>query len=140
MSTIIGKVISIGEVKSGVSATTGNKWSRCQFVVEVLNTNQKLTLQTYRESIINELRTGMVREFDFDFNAREYQGKWYDQHDLTSMRTINLGTDGTGNSNNGAVSSGTTAEPKPAAVPEGKVNDAPKDDKGLQEKTDDLPF
>ena len=83
-----GKIHAIGDIKSGVS-TNGNQWSRQTFVLEV-------TLEGSNGAILNRIaiecgtktvsqlaehKVGDIVEVGFIINAREWQGRWFNNVD-----------------------------------------------------------
>ena len=84
---ISGKIIKALEVRSGVSQRTGNKWMSQQFVIETHD-------QYPRHCVFSVFGEERLKQFDikvgeellvsFDIDAREYQGRWY--NDITAWR------------------------------------------------------
>ena len=77
---LTGKVIAIMEARSGVSSRTGNNWMTQEYVIEVPG-------QYPRKMLFNIFGEGRIKQFNiqpgeeitvqFDIDAREYNGRWY---------------------------------------------------------------
>lgn len=82
-----GKVIVIGEPRSGVSKTTGNPWMTQDYVIETHEQFPKrMMFNVFGEDKIKQFNIQMGEEINvfFDINAREYQGKYY--NDIRAWR------------------------------------------------------
>lgn len=77
---LAGKVIAILEPRSGVSRTSGNPWKMQDFVIETLESYpRRMIFNVFGEDKLNQfnIQMGEVINVSFDINAREYQGRWY---------------------------------------------------------------
>ncbi len=78
---ITGKIIAALPEKGGVSARTGNAWKAQEFVVETQNEQypRRCVFSVFGEDKLNEMRiqVGDVLTVYFDIDAREYQGRWF---------------------------------------------------------------
>ena len=84
---IIGKVIMISEPRSGVSKTTGNPWMTQDYVIETQEQfPKKMMFNVFGEEKIKQfnIQAGEEIKVYFDINAREYQGKYY--NDIRAWR------------------------------------------------------
>lgn len=77
---ITGKVIAILEARSGQSQRTGNAWMIQEYVIEVPGTYpRKMMFNVFGEDRIKQfnIQAGEEITVQFDIDAREYQGRWY---------------------------------------------------------------
>jgi len=79
---ISGKIISILEERSGVAKSTGKSWKVAQYVLKTMeNYPKQMVFEVFGEDKINlfDIKEGDELTLSFDIDAREYQGKWYNQ-------------------------------------------------------------
>ena len=123
---ITGKIIAALEPRSGVSKTSGSPWMTQEFVLETINEQypKKMVFNIFGEDKIQQaaISVGDVVVVSFDINAREYNGRWYND-----VRAWRVSHDVPGNS---PVGQAPMAAPVAASAPEF----APSND------NDDLPF
>lgn len=84
---ISGKIIKALEVRSGVSQRTGNKWMSQQFVIETHEQYPKhCVFSVFGEDRLKQfdIKVGEELTVSFDIDAREYQGRWY--NDISAWR------------------------------------------------------
>lgn len=77
---VSGKIIAVLDKKSGMSNTTGIKWSVQQYVIETQEQYPKrLCFEVFGEERIASfnIQNGEEMTVSFDIDAREYQGRWY---------------------------------------------------------------
>ena len=77
---ITGKIIYVGEARGGVSARTGNSWKTQDFVIETMEQYpRKCVFNVFGEDRLREfnIQAGEVLTVSFDIDAREYNGRWY---------------------------------------------------------------
>lgn len=77
---ISGRIIAVLEARGGVSARTGNTWKMQDYVLETIESFPKrICFNVFGEDKINQfnIQQGMEVTVSFDINAREYQGRWY---------------------------------------------------------------
>ena len=77
---ITGKVIAIMEARGGVSQRTGNAWMMQEYVIEVPGTfPRKMMFSIFGEDRIKQfnIQNGEEITVQFDIDAREYNGRWY---------------------------------------------------------------
>lgn len=127
---ITGKIIAACEPRSGVSPRTGNSWKTQEFVIE--------TLEQYpRKCMFNVFGEDRLKEFDikvgdeltvsFDIDAREYNGRWY--NDLRAWRVVRT---------NASAPAAPAAAPA-AAAPAAPVA-SPAAPASAEDENGDLPF
>lgn len=81
---IKGKIYHVGSIESGKSERTGNEWQRQNFVVEVQTGNfyKKISLNIMGASLErfgHLIEKGKTVNVSFDINAKEYNGRWYNE-------------------------------------------------------------
>ena len=126
---LTGKVIAVLDARSGISKSSGNPWKMQDYVIE---TNEqyprRMCFNVFGEDKINQFNIQVGEEItvSFDINAREYQGRWF--NDIRAWK----------------VERGTPApegEPIPAeAAPAVDAAAAPVPTFEAEESNDDLPF
>ena len=121
---ITGKIIAVLPERGGVSKT-GNEWKMQEYVLETHEQYpRKICFNVFGVDKISQfnIQAGEEMTVSFDINAREYNGRWY--NDIRAWR----------------VERGTAPAPAPEYSP---AIDAPKAnavDFGSQNEADDLPF
>lgn len=121
---ITGKIIAVLPERGGVSKT-GNEWKMQEYVLETHEQYpRKICFNVFGADKISQfnIQAGEEMTVSFDINAREYDGRWY--NDIRAWR----------------VERGTAPAPAPEYSP---AIDAPKAnavDFGSQNEADDLPF
>ena len=77
---ITGKIIAVLPPQGGVSQRTGNAWKSQEYVIETHETYPKrCCFRIFGEDKINQMNIQLGEEMtvSFDTNAREYNGRWY---------------------------------------------------------------
>ncbi|MCQ2254636.1 MAG: DUF3127 domain-containing protein [Bacteroidaceae bacterium] len=77
---IQGKIIAVLDKRSGTSARTGNTWAVQEYVVETHDQYpRKCMFNVFGEDKINNfnIQIGDEVTVSFDIDAREYNGRWY---------------------------------------------------------------
>ena len=77
---ITGKIIVACEPRGGVSARTGNSWKTQEFVIETVEQYpRKCMFNVFGEDRLREfnIKVGETMTVSFDIDAREYNGRWY---------------------------------------------------------------
>ena len=77
---LTGKIIAVLPAKSGVSPKTGNNWMTQEFVIEVPGQFPKrCAFSVFGEDRIKlfNIQNGEDITIQFDIDAREYNGRWY---------------------------------------------------------------
>ena len=76
-----GRIIEALEPRSGMSARTGNPWKMQDFVIEetVGQFPKRMVFNVFGEDNLNRfnIQKGQELTVSFDINAREYNGRWY---------------------------------------------------------------
>lgn len=86
---ITGKIIVAAEPRSGQSQRTGNSWKVQEFVIETHEQYpRKCMFNVFGEDRLREfnLQVGDEVTVSFDIDAREYNGRWY--NDLRAWRVV----------------------------------------------------
>ncbi len=110
---IKGKVIAILPKKGGVSARTGNSWATQDFVIEVPGQYPKrCCLTIFGEDRINHFNVQGGEELlvNFDIDAREYNGRWFNEIRAYNVVRVNQQQD--------AQAPTSAPAPAPAAAPQ----------------------
>ncbi len=126
---ISGKIIAVLEARSGQSRTTGNNWMTQDYVIETHEQYPKrLCFNVWGEDKIHQfnIQVGQELTVSFDINAREYQGRWY--NDIRAWKVEQY------NQNAPAAAATVPTEPANSFAPNGSF--APND----SQSDDDLPF
>ena len=77
---LTGKIIVVQEAKSGTSSKTGNPWMMQEFVIEMPGQYPRhCAFTVFGEDRIKQMniQNGEDLTVQFDIDAREYNGKWY---------------------------------------------------------------
>lgn len=76
-----GKIIAVLEARGGVSSRTGNPWKTQDYVIEETMGQfpKRMAFNVFGEENINRfnIQVGQELTVSFDINAREYNGRWY---------------------------------------------------------------
>lgn len=138
---LTGKIISVLQPRSGVSARTGNPWMTQEYVLEVPG-------QFPRHMVFNIFGEDRIKQFNiqigddvtvqFDIDAREYNGRWY--NDIRAYNVIRGAVAPVG-----VAPAATEASPfppqQPASVDQTATSPFPPAQEPAGEgSTDDLPF
>ena len=79
---ITGKIIAVLPANSGTSAHTGNTWMSQTYVIETQGQYpKKLAFDVFGEERIKQfnIKHGEELTVRFDFDAHEYNGRWFNQ-------------------------------------------------------------
>lgn len=80
---LTGKIIVVQPERKGVSKATGNEWRVQEFVLETINEQypRKLCFEVFGSDRLEQfaIKQGEVMTVSFDIDAREYNGRWYNQ-------------------------------------------------------------
>ena len=77
---LTGRIIVVQEAKSGTSSKTGNPWMMQEYVIEVPGQYPRhCAFTVFGDDRIKQLniKNGEDLTVQFDIDAREYNGKWY---------------------------------------------------------------
>lgn len=122
---ITGRIIVAQEPRGGISNRTGNPWKMQEFVIETHDQYpKKCMFSVFGEDRLREfhLEVGEEVTVSFDIDAREYNGRWY--NDIRAWRVDR-------------TSNATPAVPATPTTPATEIN-APISEN--EEIKDDLPF
>ena len=76
-----GRIIKALDQRTGVSSRTGNPWKMQDFVIEETMGQfpKKMMFNVFGEENLNRfnIQEGQEVTVSFDINAREYNGRWY---------------------------------------------------------------
>ncbi|MBO4673575.1 MAG: DUF3127 domain-containing protein [Bacteroidaceae bacterium] len=76
-----GRIIKALEPRAGVSSRTGNPWKMQDFVIEetVGQFPKRMVFNVFGEENLNRfnIQEGQELTISFDVNAREYNGRWF---------------------------------------------------------------
>lgn len=131
---ITGKIIAVLPANSGVSQRTGNSWKSQEYVIETQDQYpKKCCFRIFGEEKIAQFNIQLGEELtvSFDINAREYNGRWY--NDISAW-AVNRNIQQPGAPVAGAPMPG-AATTQQAAAPFPPAQDA-----AGEGSTDDLPF
>lgn len=82
-----GKIIHVLDKRTGVSKKDGNPWSTQEFVIETEEQYpRKMVFSVFGEDKLRQMdiKVGETLTVSFDIDAREYQGRWY--NDIRAWR------------------------------------------------------
>lgn len=145
---LAGRVIAVLEARGGISKTTGNPWKMQDYVIETHEQYpRRMSFNVFGEDKINQFNIQLGEEINvfFDINAREYQGRWY--NDIRAWRVDRV-VPGQPVGQPEAVPYQAGAQPYPqaqpmsqpiAAAPQQPAPQQPVDFTG-GDSTEDLPF
>ena len=132
---LTGKVIAVLDARSGISKSSGNPWKMQDYVIE---TNEqyprRMCFNVFGEDKINQFNIQVGEEItvSFDINAREYQGRWF--NDIRAWNILRGQVAGT-------VPAATTFPQQQATAPDASTSHFPPAQEPANEGTaDDLPF
>ena len=86
---LTGRIIAVLPAQSGVSARTGNSWMSQDYVIEVPGQYpRRCAFRIFGEDRIKQFNIQMNEDvtIQFDIDAREYQGRWY--NDIRAYNVI----------------------------------------------------
>jgi len=76
-----GRIIKALEARTGVSSRTGSPWKMQDFVIEETMGQfpKRMVFNVFGEENLNRfnIQEGQELTVSFDINAREYNGRWY---------------------------------------------------------------
>ena len=140
---LTGKVIAILEPRSGVSQRTGNPWMTQEYVIEVPGQfPRKMVFNIFGEDRIKQFNIQMGEDItvQFDIDAREYNGRFYND-----IRAYNILRGAAVPPATGApVGGAPVTSPFPPQQPMGGADATapfpPAQEPAGEGSTDDLPF
>lgn len=130
---LTGKVIAVLPLQSGTSNRNGNEWRKQEYVIETVNEQypRKLCFNLWGDRIDQfKIQQGELITVSFDIDAREYNGRWY--NDIRAWRI----------DRNNAMANATGAPAAPAAAPAPfpPAPEATPNFAATEGSDDDLPF
>ncbi len=146
---LAGRVIAVLEARSGLAKSTGNPWMTQDYVIETHEQfPRRMAFNVFGEDKIKQFNIQLGDEINvfFDINAREYQGRWY--NDIRAWRVDHV-TPGEVPAPGVAPAAQTFAgQPAGVASAQPQVASAPAQPAATQapvdftegDSTDDLPF
>ena len=132
---LTGKIIHATETRSGVSARTGNPWASKDYVLEIPgNYPKRMVFTVFGEDRIKQfaLRKDEEVTVQFDIDANEYQGKWYNK-----IQAYNIVR---GQQAGQVQQTAPAPQPQQTAAPASQPFPPEQSDGGEGGCTDDLPF
>ena len=130
---ITGKIIAVLPANSGTSQRTGNAWMSQEYVIETVNEQfpRKCCFRIFGEDKIKNfnIQPGEMLTVSFDINAREYNGRWY--NDISAW-AVNRNVQAQAAA---AAPSASEAFAQPSAAPFPPAPEAQS-----ESSSDDLPF
>ena len=134
---LTGKIIAILPASSGVSNRTGNSWMSQDYVIEVPGQYpRRMVFRIFGEDRIKQfnIQAGEEVTVQFDIDAHEYQGRWYNSIRAWNVQRIDPAAAQ-------AAAQGVQPFPAPeAAVPPTAAAPFPPAQPAVENSTDDLPF
>ena len=91
---IIGKIAIMGENRGGKSESTGNEWCNKTIVIDTMDSNPKklafVASGVNKGSDICEMKLGVgeVVLVRFEPRCREYEGRWFSELSLVSIKRM----------------------------------------------------
>ena len=138
---VIGQIIKVCEARKGTSERTGNEWKTQGFIVEFKENEtdryfDKVYLETFRQSIIEQLVEGAEVKVGFGHKVNEYNGRHYNEVQLYKFEVLGAPMQTKApQQQNEVATNGDPAVVAPQQAP------APEPQPGAQEgASDDLPF
>lgn len=126
---LVGKIIKILPVRSGVSQQSGKAWQSLDAVLEVPGQYpKKMVFTVFGEDRIKKfaLFEGMECNVQFDIDAHDFNGKWYNS--ITAYNIVNTGV---------AVQQ---PQPQQTVIYPDKPHPAPQPQQAQQDDSSELPF
>lgn len=117
---IKGRVIVIGEVQTGIAASSGKEWKKQIFVIEETESQypKKIALEAFNKDV--GMNMGDVINAHVNLSSREYNGNYYNQISLWKFDVVESAPEA-------------AAPPPPAAEIPPAATDS-------TAETDDIPF
>lgn len=126
------------EPRGGVSKRTGNEWKMQEFVIETHDQYpRKCMFSVFGEDRLKEFHIAVGEELtvSFDIDAREYNGRWY--NDIRAWR-VQRGAAPEAGAAPAAAAAGAAASAPAAQAP--VQAETPVEAPATQDTVDDLPF
>ncbi len=129
---LAGKIIAVLEARGGVSKTTGNSWKTQEYVIETHEQfPRRMCFNVFGEDKINQMNIQVGDELNvfFDINAREYQGRWFNDIRAWKVERVVPG-----------APQPTMQQPMPQTAPAPQAAPSQPVDFSSNNSADDLPF
>lgn len=138
---VIGKIIKVGDVRSGVSKRSGNEWKSQEYVIEEQGSNgfpRMCNFTVFGADRIEQfqIKVGDTVHVWLDINARPWQDRYF--NDIRAYRVDHVDPNSVGMANGGYAAAAPTSAP--VANPAAPVSPV---DTTAQEPSDEdssLPF
>ena len=142
---LTGKVIAILQANSGVSARTGNPWMSQEYVIEVPGQfPRKMMFRVFGEDRIKQfnIQAGKEITVQFDIDAHEYNGRWFNEIRAFSVTPAGEGTIPAATSVPGTSTApaGTPFPPQQNGAPIAAAPFPPAQEPAEEDSADNLPF
>lgn len=137
---ITGKLIQVLQEQGG-EGKNGNKWAKCDFVIETQEKFPKKVCLTAWNDLIGTVKGFPIDseiKASFDISSREYNGKWY-----TDVKAWKVEASSGGGASSGASQPARNTNSNYSNSNGGGNNARPSEGEGSQERyvsEDDLPF
>ena len=129
---ITGKIIAVLEARGGVSKATGNTWKTQDYVIETHEQfPHRMCFNVFGEDKIAQMNIQAGDELTvyFDINAREYQGRWFNDIRAWKVERVAPG-----------APTGESAPFPPQGAPMQQATPTQPVDFASENSADDLPF
>lgn len=91
---LTGKIIAVLEARGGIAKSSGNPWKIQEYVIETIEQYpHRMCFSVFGEDKINQfnIQLGDDLTVSFDINAREYQGRWYNDIRAWKVERVSAG-------------------------------------------------
>ena len=88
---IQGKIINVLPERGGTSQRTGNEWKLAQYVLETFEQfPKKVCFEVFGTDKIQQfnIQVGQLLTIDFDIDAHEYNGRWFNSIRAYDVRQV----------------------------------------------------
>ena len=137
-----GRIIKALEPRTGVSSRTGNPWKMQDFVIEetMAQFPKRMVFNVFGEDNLNRfnIQEGQELTVSFDINAREYNGRWY--NDVRVWNVIAASQPQPGVGMQPAVGVQAAAQPVAPFPPTDPASSAQASFETTPDDSSDLPF
>jgi len=142
---ITGKIIAVLQPRSGVSQRTGNPWMTQEYVLETHDQfPRKCMFVVFGEDRIKQFNIQLGGEYtvSFDIEAREYNGRWYNDIRAFNVQPAAPFTDPFGNQGQQSTTAqpNTPFPPQQTQQPAAQQPQQPAATAAQGDSADDLPF
>ncbi len=137
-----GRIIKALEPRTGVSSRTGNPWKMQDFVIEETMGQfpKRMVFNVFGEDNLNRfnIQEGQELTVSFDINAREYNGRWYNDVRVWNVMAASQPQPAVGVQP--AVGAQAAAQPVAPFPPADPVSSAQVSFENTPDDSSDLPF